>query len=557
MLDRRYRLLGSSRVRCSVRSRDEYFIQTGPPYESEIYIAGLIPEKCEYNVQEGSSITIRYNVTVFIGCLATDLLSGCQQKFYVSLPSYQDHYQCSASQYHLHLRRQPCGLVIHANDWKKPIELVVHGKTNGLNVEMDRTTFIHLKSIDSLTGVWNYARIPEVKVVVSRAVYNMTGRQCHSYNDPHIRTADGTKFDTTEQGEFIMYRSKRGPYAVHVLFGSCGTDTALASCNCGVAIKNNRSLFLVTLPTGTEIEFYISNGFIPVLNIKPSVIDVGNTEGLCGFISLDGNANDDLISRDSPLIGSDVPVFVASWRATSDEELFVIEPNLPITYPFLKQFCGCHVEDYTSDYEDNYSSVECSLSESMVPCLQIQNSHFKSFENTCEPSNNKRRKRSSGNQYVKFPVNDPDNVMDMYWTDYRNDSFDQQSVPQSAGDTSFLKDTVMAIQLFSKKEAHRYNSMNDVSMLFQRVNTVLCVDNCNGKGQCISGKCLCNDDYIGLSCSSHISTPRQVLSLPEDGLCDSVARPCRKTNIYGEFYSKDIICKSENFLVSSICLAND
>ncbi|XP_071170937.1 von Willebrand factor D and EGF domain-containing protein-like [Mytilus edulis] len=122
---------------------------------------------------------------------------------------------------------------------------------------------------------------------------------------------------------------------------------------------------------------------------------------------------------------------------------------------------------------------------------------------------------------------------------------------KSSGDIRFLTDTVMAIQLFSKTEAYRYNSMSDVSMLFQRVNTMLCVDNCNGNGQCISGKCFCNDSYIGISCSSHISIPPLVLSLPEDGLCDSVARQCRKTNIYGEFYSKDIICKSEYFLIKS------
>ncbi|XP_063431714.1 uncharacterized protein LOC134714404 [Mytilus trossulus] len=394
---------------------------------------------------------------------------------------------------------------------------------------------------------------------------------------------------------------------------ACGTGGNTAKINIGssspyierrncdqssMVIEQYENFYQVTLPTGTEIEFYILNGFIPVLNIKPSVIDVGKTEGLCGFISPDGNATDDLISRNSSLFESDVRVFVASWRATSDEELFVTEPNLPITYPFLKQFCSCHVDDYTRDYGDNFNSVDCSLFESMVPCLQIQNSHFQSFENTCEPSNHIRRKRSSGNQYVKFPVNDPDDVMDIYWTRNVTDSLDQQIIPQSSwkngwnwkkartecehqltkriypaiftfvpmltikdyiescitdiksiGDTRFLKDTVMAIQLFSKKEAYRYNSTNDVSMLFQRVNPMLCVDNCNGKGQCISGKCLCNDGYIGLSCSSHISIPPLVMSLPEDGLCDSVARPCGKTNIYGEFYSKDIICKSESFLI--------
>lgn len=83
----------------------------------------------------------------------------------MSLPAYQDRDECSASQYSLHLRRQSCGLEIFANDWKEPIELVVHGKTNGLNFEMDRTTFIHLKSLKDLpTNVWNDARIPEVKV---------------------------------------------------------------------------------------------------------------------------------------------------------------------------------------------------------------------------------------------------------------------------------------------------------------------------------------------------------------------------------------------------------
>ncbi|VDI15181.1 Hypothetical predicted protein [Mytilus galloprovincialis] len=630
-------------VRCSVRARNEYFIQTGPFHKSEIYTAGLIPQKFEYNVQEGKTVTVRYNVTVPIGCFGTVISSTCHHNFFLSLPEYQDRNQCNASTSYLNFNQYYCGFAINFDSWKQPVELVVHGRTSGLYDHTDRTMFIHIESAKSMTsGIWDYASIPEVKIVVSDGEYNMTGRQCHSYNDPHIRTADGTQFDTTEQGEFVLYRSKRGPYAVHVFFGSCGTDTALASCNCGIAIKNNQSLFLVrtacdtgstakinigssspyierrncdqssmiieeygnfyqvTLPTGTEIEFYISDGFIPVINIKPSVLDVENTDGLCGFISSDGNTYDDLIQRDSRLITTDVQVFVNSWRASSEEELFVIEPNLPIIYPFLKQYCSCTAEASAVDNLDDFNSLQCFLSESMVPCLEIQHSHFKSFENTCEPSNTIRKKRSSGNQYVKFPVSDPDDVMDIYWTSNITDAFDLQIVPQSmwkngwnwkkarteceqqlkirispdiftfvpmltikdyiescitdiksAGDTRFMKDTVTAIQLFSKKEAYRYNSMNDLSMLFQRVHTVLCVDNCNGKGKCISGKCLCNDGYIGISCSSHISIPPHVLSLPEDGLCDSVHRPCKKTNIHGEFYSKEVICKSEYFIINS------
>ncbi|CAG2228916.1 unnamed protein product [Mytilus edulis] len=360
-------------VRCSVRARNEYYIQIGPAYKSEIYTAGLIvsifleklrkPDKFEYNVQEGKTVTVRYKVTVPIGCLGSlhVITSSCDQKFYLSLPEYQNRNQCNASTFSLNFHQYHCGFAISFNNWNQSVELVVHGKTTGLYFHTDRTMFLHLESVTS-DSIWDNASIPEVKVVVSRVEYNMTGRQCHSYNDPHIRTVDGTQFDATEVGEYLLYRSKRGPYAVHVLFGSCVIGTALASCNCGIAIKNNQSLFLVrtcgtgstakmnigssspyierrncdqssmiieeygnfyqvTLPTGTEIEFYIADGLIPVININPSVLDVENTDGLCGFISSDGNAYDDFTLRDSQLVATDIKVFVDSWRASLSEQL--------------------------------------------------------------------------------------------------------------------------------------------------------------------------------------------------------------------------------------------
>ncbi|CAG2216158.1 unnamed protein product [Mytilus edulis] len=281
--------------------------------------------------------------------------------------------------------------------------------------------------------------------------------------------------------------------------------------NCGIAIKNNQSLFLVrtcgtgstakmnigssspyierrncdqssmiieeygnfyqvTLPTGTEIEFYIADGLIPVININPSVLDVENTDGLCGFISSDGNAYDDFISRDN--------------------------------------FTTVHVEEWL-ELEKARTECEHQLTKRISPAIFtfVPMLSIKDYIESC--------------------------IIDI----------------KSAGDTRFLKDTVMAIQLFSKKEAHRYSSMNDSSMLFQRVNTVLCIDNCNGKGKCISGKCVCNDGYIGISCSSHISIPPHVLALPEDGLCDSVNRPCKKQIFMENFIQKTSSVKVNIFLL--------
>jgi hypothetical protein len=69
----------------------------------------------------------------------------------------------------------------------------------------------------------------------------------------------------------------------------------------------------VTLPIGTNIAFRISVNFIPTNAIKPSVLDIEQTEGLCGYISKTKDTSDDYkpMGSDSATSSND---FATSWR---------------------------------------------------------------------------------------------------------------------------------------------------------------------------------------------------------------------------------------------------
>lgn len=70
----------------------------------------------------------------------------------------------------------------------------------------------------------------------------------------------------------------------------------------------------MTLPIGTEISFTVSGGWIPIITIKPSTLDIEQTEGLCGFVSKTQDTSDDFIPRGSSLATSSIYDFAKSWR---------------------------------------------------------------------------------------------------------------------------------------------------------------------------------------------------------------------------------------------------
>lgn len=69
---------------------------------------------------------------------------------------------------------------------------------------------------------------------------------------------------------------------------------------------------------------------------------------------------------------------------------------------------------------------------------------------------------------------------------------------------------------------------------------------------CITAECVCYDGYIGSDCSTLTSEPPRELTVPDEGLCRTKSRACKKTNIFGVFHTPVVYCKFQHFTVSLI-----
>ncbi|XP_071179457.1 von Willebrand factor D and EGF domain-containing protein-like [Mytilus edulis] len=397
-------------VTCYVRLRFIARSVPSPFYRSNIFYAGLYPEKYEFTVIEGEYVDIEFTQTVPVACLTSNLAfqrNFCSKDVYIFQPTKHGPI-CSnnIANRDIVFNAEFCGIKLESIDWEEKRYLRVYGFSDGIYNHQDRSTYIRLSTstTSAFHEIWTNLTVPEIKVNVLDKDAKMTGRLCQVYNDPHFRTFDGKVYHYMEVGEFVLYRNNKGPYWVHSLFTNCGFGWEGSSCLCGVAIRSRSSLFvlrtcekvsrdnvfplksphsevrscddndlsidishntyLITLPTGTEIRFTISTWsmLINSVSIKPSIFDINEAKGLCGVPSIGKDTSDDFTHRDLGSI-SDERSFADSWRITvidrPDELLFIEEPT------FLYLDVGVVIDNGNNE-NDNTSDRYC-VCESQAP----------------------------------------------------------------------------------------------------------------------------------------------------------------------------------------------
>lgn len=114
---------------------------------------------------------------------------------------------------------------------------------------------------------------------------------------------------------------------------------------------------------------------------------------------------------------------------------------------------------------------------------------------------------------------------------------------RDSASTEWVAGTIDAIKSYcltriSKYEKFYVSNSSEEKSVLEIFNAVTCINNCSKHGHCTDkGKCFCDIGFIGSDCSHPINQPPKNNILPEEGLCRQSIRPCKKTNIVGNFLS--------------------
>ncbi|XP_033763935.1 von Willebrand factor D and EGF domain-containing protein-like [Pecten maximus] len=313
-------------VKCEVRLRGFNGRILSVFRTSDFFEAGFKTDQTSYTVAESSSIDIKITLTVPLGCVYNVSLTiekrygfaetHCRTVIAVQTPGTDDCSTGGVSNEAVTFGDTNCGVSISHNDWNTTKSLTVYGASDNTVTTESRSSYIRLKFPGVIPHhlAWNNVLKQDILIVVDDADMNVLNNLCYSSNDPHMRTFDGKLWENQRLKEFLLYYNEPRLYWVHAMYQSCSRWSS-ATCNCGVAIRNNQALFVanfcdekigwrisqtrsnryveksfcddthmiinkngnsytIILPTGTQISFshYYSNNnrtFISSISIKP------------------------------------------------------------------------------------------------------------------------------------------------------------------------------------------------------------------------------------------------------------------------------------------------
>ncbi|VDI64064.1 Hypothetical predicted protein [Mytilus galloprovincialis] len=363
----------------------------------------------------------------------------------------------------------------------------------------------------------------------------------------------------------------------------------------------------ITLPSGAEIKILISSNFINPITIKPALYDIGKTSGLCGHLSETKDATDDFKQRDG-IHTDDTNTFGDSWRIdpSGTESLFndpshILSQGVENSVDPLKRYCVCERKATSTSPLNHFNSLTCNLTSEF--CLSDTGNAITAFPSICSSNNRKRRSSDLMHRIYRRSTTDSDDVTEFepltYNADVENseipeinfrNGWTEESANQTCqerltyvvpidlfgeiagasekdfieacimdikltGDTTFIQDTVRAMQTITLVEATRNETLsilktdNGTQTILEYATSFLCSNNCSGNGNCTTGACYCFDGFVGPDCSQEVTVPPYNISVPQEGLCGTRSRACRRTNIYGIFPTSDVWCKRNHFQI--------
>uniref|UniRef100_A0A667XGL6 von Willebrand factor D and EGF domains n=1 Tax=Myripristis murdjan TaxID=586833 RepID=A0A667XGL6_9TELE len=284
----------------------------------------------------------------------------------------------------------------------------------------NRTTQIAVKPTATNNFLWNGYSPEPVQIMVK----DVPSAYCYAFTDPHVITFDGRRYENYQIGTFVLYKSNRRPFEVHVRQWECGSVVHAASCVCGfvardggdviafdmcngemgdtkphLSVKNrdlSKSAIRITESyQGRKVTMTFSSGaFVRAdvsdwgmsLTLRAPGSDRSHTEGLCG--TYDGQPDNDFHSAGGAVL-DDLHAFISEWRLPPGSSLFDTVPSYQST-PSPRRYCNCQAEPLLSSPRARSQPVASSDStcsphgnvklHSVIPTLDVTAEYISSVE---------------------------------------------------------------------------------------------------------------------------------------------------------------------------------
>ncbi|CDQ64806.1 unnamed protein product [Oncorhynchus mykiss] len=240
----------------------------------------------------------------------------------------------------------------------------------------DRTTQISVNPIVTSNFLWSGYTPQSVQITVT----DVPSAYCYSFTDPHIITFDGRQYDNYQIGTFVLYKSTRQLFEVHVRQWECGSVVHHASCTCGfvardggdviafdmcngelgntrphLSVKNRdvgkSGIRITESYQGRKVTMTFSSGaFVRAdvsdwgmsLTLRAPSSDWSQTQGLCG--TYDGQTHNDLhTAGGAALDNEDVAAFISEWKLPPGSSLFDTVTSYQ-SAPNPHRYCNCEEE---------------------------------------------------------------------------------------------------------------------------------------------------------------------------------------------------------------------
>ncbi|XP_035829885.1 uncharacterized protein LOC106014199 isoform X2 [Aplysia californica] len=506
-----------------------------------------------------------------------------------------------------------CGSSLTHLNWMSGVRIKVKAFVDGLQDKTQKVVIQVSAQLKTEMQLTSLVSVGSVNVDVKDA--DVTS-ECTAWGDPHIVTFDGKRYNNYLEGEFVLYKSSDSE--VRTFLRRCTDALDYASCVCAVAVRVHDDVIVVNkcgagrgeatkfypmtvqmflngeltrgvhvLRTKNEYKIVLTSGaYVTVkeaqgklggkyLNVyvRPSVLDRGTTEGLCG--NFDGKASNDMQLPTG--VNGDDDAVSEIWRVEKTENSIytgVCSTTVTAVTSSATAYCDCHAELQTcSVLETDFACTSVGkgqdITQTLIGNKATQNPPQKcltsqiliefEFEISYKPEPpswpeagiteteaiavcRDAIETSSSFDTCSSIVNDEiattidTCVLDLQWSNDRNWA-------QSAVTTVIHRcETVIEINV-ELWETVTVNGTDILSPPQDLLDVLICPRNCSGKGVCTEDGCECYDGYLDEDCSVSVDIPPVVFD-PPDGICDTRLSNCLTVTVTGTGFvpSTNLVC---------------